>query len=43
VHPAIEDVTLESVLFARADPARLAIISKKAADGCPMSCCAKPV
>jgi DNA-binding transcriptional ArsR family regulator len=40
VHPAIEDVTLESVLFALADPARLAIISKLAAGGCPMNCSA---
>jgi DNA-binding transcriptional ArsR family regulator len=40
VHPAIEDVTLESVLFALADPVRLAIIRKLAAGGCPMNCSA---
>jgi DNA-binding transcriptional ArsR family regulator len=40
VHPAIEDVTLESVLFALADPVRLAIVRKLAAGGCPMNCSA---
>jgi DNA-binding transcriptional ArsR family regulator len=40
VHPAIEDVTLESVLFALADPVRLAIVRKLAAVGCPMNCSA---
>jgi DNA-binding transcriptional ArsR family regulator len=38
VHPAIEDVTLESVLYTLADPVRLAIIRKLAVGGCPMNC-----
>lgn len=38
VHPAIEDVTLESVLFALADPARLEIIKRLAGGTCGMNC-----
>ena len=38
VHPAIEDVTLECVLYALADPVRLAIIKKLATGGGPMNC-----
>ncbi len=38
VHPAIEDVTLESLLYALADPARLAIIQRLALEGCGMNC-----
>jgi DNA-binding transcriptional ArsR family regulator len=38
VHPAIEDVTLESVLFALADPARLEIVRTLRKGGCPMNC-----
>lgn len=38
VHPAVEDVALESVLYALADPVRLAIVSKLIAGGCPMNC-----
>src|SRR5258706_12063164 len=37
VHPAIEHMTLESVLYALADRARLAIVRKLAA-GHPMNC-----
>jgi DNA-binding transcriptional ArsR family regulator len=39
VHPAIEDVTLEAVLYALADPARLEIVKKLAGGGaCGMNC-----
>ncbi len=38
VHPAIEDVALESVLYALADPVRLAILLKLTSGGCPMNC-----
>lgn len=38
LHPALEDVTLEGVLHALADPARLQIIRKLANGGCPMNC-----
>ena len=38
VHPAIEDVALESVLYALADPVRLAILLKLTKGGCPMNC-----
>lgn len=38
VHPAIEDVTLESVLFALADPSRLEIVRRLAGSGCPLNC-----
>ncbi len=34
----MEDVTLESVLYALADPARLAIVQKLASEGCGMNC-----
>ena len=40
LHPAIEDVTLESLLYALADPARLEIVRKLTAGGCPMNCSA---
>ncbi len=40
VHPPIEDVKLESVLYALADPARLAIVSKLASGNCPLNCSA---
>ncbi|HPG88734.1 MAG TPA: helix-turn-helix domain-containing protein [Hyphomicrobium sp.] len=40
VHPAIEDVTLQSLLFALADPARLEIIKRLAAGTCGMNCSA---
>ncbi len=38
VHPALEDISLESVLFALADPTRLAIVRKLASRGCPTNC-----
>jgi DNA-binding transcriptional ArsR family regulator len=38
VHPAIEDVTLESVLYALADTARLEIVKKLAGGTCGMNC-----
>ncbi len=34
----MDDVTLESVLYALADPARLAIVQKLASEGCGMNC-----
>src|SRR5262245_47209622 len=37
MHPAIEHVTLESILYALADPVRLAIV-RKLACGHPMNC-----
>lgn len=38
VHPALDDITLESVLYALADPVRLAIVGKLASRGCPTNC-----
>ena len=38
VHPALEDITLESVLYALADPTRLAIVCKLTSRGCPTNC-----
>ena len=38
VHPGLEDITLESVLYALADPTRLAIVRKLASRGCPTNC-----
>jgi DNA-binding transcriptional ArsR family regulator len=38
VHPAVEDVTLESVLYALAEPARLEIIKTLVAGNCGMNC-----
>ncbi len=38
VHPAAEDVTLESVLYALADPTRLEIVKKLASENCGMNC-----
>ena len=38
MHPAIEDVTLESVLYALADPTRLEIVKKIAGMGCGLNC-----
>lgn len=40
VHPPIEDVKLESVLYALADPARLAIVRKLSSGDCPLNCSA---
>lgn len=38
VHPAVEDLTLESVLYALADPARLEIVKTLTGVSCGMSC-----
>ena len=38
VHPAIENVTLEGILYALADPVRLEIIRRIAKQGCGMNC-----
>ena len=38
VHPAIEDMTLESVLYALAEPARLEIVKRLAGGACGMNC-----
>jgi len=38
LHPALADVALESVLYALADPVRLAIVCKLSSGGCPMNC-----
>ena len=38
VHPPIEDVRLETILYALSDPARLEIVKKLTAGGCPMNC-----
>lgn len=38
VHPAVEDVTLESVLYALADPTRLEIVKKLANGNCSLNC-----
>ena len=38
VHPAIEDVTLEGVLYALSDPSRLEIIKKLSTGNCGMNC-----
>lgn len=40
MHPAIEDVTLQSVLYALADPVRLEIIKKLTGMGCGLNCSA---
>jgi DNA-binding transcriptional ArsR family regulator len=38
VHPPIEDVKLETILYALSDRARLEIVRKLTAGGCPMNC-----
>ncbi|MEQ1613284.1 MAG: metalloregulator ArsR/SmtB family transcription factor [Hyphomicrobiaceae bacterium] len=38
LHPTLDDVTLESVLYALADPVRLSIVCKLSAGNCPMNC-----
>jgi DNA-binding transcriptional ArsR family regulator len=38
VHPAVEDVTLESVLYALADATRLEIVKRLASGNCGMNC-----
>ena len=38
LHPALDDVTLESVLYALADPVRLSIVWRLTQGNCPMNC-----
>jgi DNA-binding transcriptional ArsR family regulator len=38
VHPPIEDVTVEGILHALADPVRVAIFASIASAGCPQNC-----
>lgn len=38
LHPPIEAVTLETVLYALSDPARLAILRNLTGGDCPMNC-----
>lgn len=38
VHPAIEDVTIGSVLYALADPTRLEIVKKLSRGSCGLNC-----
>ena len=38
VHPSIEDVTVEGILYALSDPARVAIYASIAAEGCSQNC-----
>lgn len=38
VHPHIDSVTLESVLYALADSTRLEILRTLVSEGCPMNC-----
>src|SRR5262249_43842895 len=40
VHPPIDTIKLESVLYALADPVRLEIVLRMAAGGCPLNCSA---
>ena len=37
-HPSIEDVTVEGILHALSDPARVAIFAQIVASGCPQNC-----
>ncbi len=37
-HPAIEDVTVEGILYALADPVRVAIFAGIANSACPLTC-----
>ena len=38
IHPTLHDITLEGVLHALADPARLAIVCTLAGGDCPLNC-----
>ena len=38
MHPAVDDVTLESLLYALADPTRLEIVKRLASGNCGMNC-----
>jgi DNA-binding transcriptional ArsR family regulator len=37
-HPAVEDVTVEGILYALADPVRVDIYSRIVGAGCPQTC-----
>ena len=37
-HPSIEDVTVEAILHALSDPARVAIFAQIVGSGCPQTC-----
>jgi DNA-binding transcriptional ArsR family regulator len=37
-HPSIEDVTVEGILHALSDPARVAIFAQIVGSGCPQNC-----
>ncbi len=37
-HPSIEDVTVEAILHALSDPARVAIFAQIVGSGCPQNC-----
>ena len=38
VHPALEDITVEGLLYALSDPVRVRIYAEIAASGCPQIC-----
>lgn len=38
VHPALEDITVEGLLYALSDPVRVRIYAEIAAAGCPQIC-----
>lgn len=38
VHPALEDITVEGILYALSDPVRVRIFAEIAASGCPQIC-----
>ncbi len=38
VHPSLDDISLEGMLYALADPTRLAIVCKLKAQGHPVNC-----
>jgi DNA-binding transcriptional ArsR family regulator len=40
LHPPLAEITLESILYALADPVRLAIVRKLVSGNCPLNCTA---
>src|SRR3984957_6684356 len=38
VHPSVEDITVEAILHALSDPARVAIFAQVVGSECPQSC-----
>jgi DNA-binding transcriptional ArsR family regulator len=38
VHPSVEDITVEAILHALSDPARVAIFAQVVGSQCPQSC-----